>query len=105
MKKKICILGSTGSIGITTLNIIKRDKKKFNLILLSTNNNVEKIYRQANEFKPKNIIILNKKKYLKENSIIKDQVYNNFKQFNKIFKIVLITQLMQYGCRWVRTNS
>ena len=82
MKKKICILGSTGSIGITTLNIIKRDKKKFNLILLSTNNNVEKIYRQANEFKPKNIIILNKKKYLawkKRFNNKKIKVYNNFR--------------------------
>ena len=89
MKKKICILGSTGSIGITTLNIIKRDKKNFNLILLSTNNNVEKIYRQAKEFKPKNIIILNKKKYLawkKRFNNKKIKVYNNFKQFNKIFK-------------------
>ncbi len=89
MKKKICILGSTGSIGITTLNIIKRDKKNFNLILLSTNNNVEKIYRQAKEFKPKNIIILNKKKYSAWKNRFnnkKIKVYNNFKQFNKIFK-------------------
>ena len=36
MKNKICILGSTGSIGITTLNIIKRDFKNFDVVLLST---------------------------------------------------------------------
>ena len=32
MKKKIAILGSTGSIGVTTLNIIKKDKNNFKVI-------------------------------------------------------------------------
>ena len=39
MKKKIAILGSTGSIGKTLLNIISRDKKNFDISLLSTNKN------------------------------------------------------------------
>ena len=43
MKKKIAIFGSTGSIGITTLNILKKDKKNFEIVLLSTNNNAKKI--------------------------------------------------------------
>ena len=47
MRYKISILGSTGSIGITTLNIIKKNKKNFHIHLLSTNNNVKKIYQQA----------------------------------------------------------
>ena len=37
MKKKIAILGSTGSIGKTSLNIIDKDKKRFKIILLSAN--------------------------------------------------------------------
>ena len=36
MKKKIAILGSTGSIGVNTLNIIKKDKKNFEVNLLTT---------------------------------------------------------------------
>ena len=40
MKKKIVILGSTGSIGRTTVNLIKKDKKKFNVILLTTYKNI-----------------------------------------------------------------
>ena len=40
MKKNICILGSTGSIGKTTLKIIKKHKKKYRIILLTTNKNV-----------------------------------------------------------------
>ena len=35
MKKKIAILGSTGSIGKTLVNIIKQDKKNFEIVLLS----------------------------------------------------------------------
>ena len=50
MKQNIAILGSTGSIGITTLNILKKDKKNFNVILLTTNNNVKKIFKQAKFF-------------------------------------------------------
>ena len=39
MKKKIAILGSTGSIGKTLLNIIEKDKKNFEIILLTANKN------------------------------------------------------------------
>ena len=39
MKKKIAILGSTGSIGKTLINIIKNDKKNFEIILLTANKN------------------------------------------------------------------
>ena len=42
MKKKIAILGSTGSIGKSTLEVIKKNKKNFNVVLLSANNNYKK---------------------------------------------------------------
>ena len=65
MSIKIAVLGSTGSIGTTTVDIIKKNLKDFKVIFLSTNNNVMKIYQQAIDLKVKNIIIINKKKYLK----------------------------------------
>jgi len=65
MKKKIAILGSTGSIGNTTFEIINKNKKDFKVILLSTNNNVNKIYNQAILLNVKNLIIKNKLKFLK----------------------------------------
>jgi len=55
MKKKICILGSTGSIGKTSLEIISRNKKDFDVVLLSGNNNVKLLISQAKKFKPKYI--------------------------------------------------
>jgi len=60
MKKKIAILGSTGSIGKSTLDIIRKDKKNFDVILLSANNNYKKLIQQAKEFSVKNVFIKNK---------------------------------------------
>ena len=45
MKKKIAILGSTGSIGKSTLDVIKNDKKNFDVVLLTADNNYKKIDR------------------------------------------------------------
>ena len=61
--KKIIILGSTGSIGKQTLEIIKKDKKNFKIILLSTDKNISLISKQIKIFKVKNIVVTKKKKY------------------------------------------
>ena len=89
MKKKIILLGSTGSIGQNTLKIIKANKKDFTIQLLSTNKNISKIFNQAKEFKVKNIIINDHKKYLeaKKKFIKTDlRIYNNFEDIEKIIK-------------------
>ena len=89
MKKNITILGSTGSIGITTLNIIKKDKKNFNLLLLSTHKNAKKILKQAQIYKVKNIVITDPNSYKKWKNKFKKKkinIFNNFEIFNKIFK-------------------
>ena len=55
MKKKICILGSTGSIGKSTLEIISKNKKDFDVVLLSGNHNVKLLIAQAKKYKPRYI--------------------------------------------------
>ena len=89
MKKKIVILGSTGSIGKTLFNILEKDKKNFNILLLSTNKNVNLLLKQVKIFDVKNIIITDKKIFFRtKKKLIKSRisVYNNFEKFNKIFK-------------------
>ena len=89
IKQKIAILGSTGSIGETTLNIIKKDKKSFEINLLTTNKNINKIFKQAKEFKVKNIIISDLNSYKKAKikyKKIKINIYNNYDYLNKIIK-------------------
>jgi len=82
MKKKITILGSTGSIGLTSLEIIKKDKKNFETYILSANKNYNLICKQIKEYSPKIFIVNDKKTYLKillkfKNKKIK--IFNNFK--------------------------
>ena len=89
MKKKIIILGSTGSIGQSTLEVIKKNKKNFEIVLLTANNNYKKIIQQAKEFKVKNVLIKNDKFFLKvKNSLKKNntRVYSGNININKIVK-------------------
>ena len=93
MKKKIAILGSTGSIGSTTLNIIKKTKL-FEVILLLVNNNIYKTIEQINRFKPKIVVIINKKSFLiikERNKNKKIIILNNLENINKYLKKVDIT--------------
>ena len=77
-KKKICILGSTGSIGQTTLEIILKNKKDFDVVLLSGNNNVELLILQAKKFKPK---------YVYSNNFFFKEKLKTFCKNNNIFFI------------------
>ena len=85
MKKKIAILGSTGSIGKSTLDVIKKDRKNFDVVLLSANNNYKKLIQQAKQFKAKNVLIKNEKFYSKvKNSLKKTKVYSGNISIKKI---------------------
>jgi 1-deoxy-D-xylulose-5-phosphate reductoisomerase len=89
MTKTIAILGSTGSIGKILLNIVKKNKSLFSVVLLTAKNDYKTLYMQAKKFGVKNLIITNElsfkilKKKCKKKNI---NVYNNFDTFNKIFK-------------------
>jgi len=84
MKKKVCILGSTGSIGLLTLEIISKDKKNFDVILLSGNNNYKLLIYQALKFKPK---------YIYSNNFFLIKKINFFCKKNKIVIISDLNQL------------
>ena len=89
MKKKIAILGSTGSIGKTLIDIIKKDKKNFEVILLSAKENYKELLKQAKLLNVKNLILTNKDSFLKIKNytyLKKIKIFNNFDQFEKIFK-------------------
>ena len=89
MKKKIAILGSTGSIGKCLIDIIKKDKRNFEIVLLSADENYKELLKQAKFFKVKNLIITNESSYnkIKKNQISKNiNIYNDFNNFRKIFK-------------------
>lgn len=77
MKKLISILGSTGSIGQTTLKIVDKKKNYFRPYFFSANKNLKKISKQIIKYKPHYFLINNKKvfekvkkKYRKSNTKI-----------------------------------
>ena len=93
MKKKIAILGSTGSIGKSTLEVIRKDKKNFDIILLTTNNNYKEILKQSQEFKVRNLIINNQKYFIKAKKKLKKKILKflmTLNLFKKNLKIKLI---------------
>ena len=63
MKSRVVILGSTGSIGKTTLKLIENDKKNFEIVLLTANKSHKLLFHQAKKFNVKNLIITNKKSF------------------------------------------
>ena len=65
MKKNIAILGSTGSIGTQALEVIKSNPDKFELEIISANENADLLITQAIEFKPNAVVISNEKYYQK----------------------------------------
>ena len=89
MKKKIVVLGSTGSIGKTLYKILNREKKKFEIKLLTANKNHNLLLRQAKKLKVNNLIITNKKSYeilKKKTKFLNINVFNDFNKLDKIFK-------------------
>jgi len=88
MKKKIVILGSTGSIGKSTLEVIKKDKKNFDVILLTANNNYKKLAEQAKEVNAKNVLIKNNMYYEKLRTSLKTTRIKVFSGDLSIKKII-----------------
>jgi len=89
MKKKIAILGSTGSIGVSTVSLIEKNIKDFSIELISTNKNIKLVEKQCKKLKPKYLVIKNYKSFLKfkkKNKFKKIKIFNDYNFTKKIFK-------------------
>ena len=88
MKKKIIsILGSTGSIGLTTLSVINKKTKYFKINILSANKNYRLICNQIRKYKPNLFIVNDKNIYKKIKKKFKNMnISNNFDLKNNIKK-------------------
>jgi len=84
MKKKVCILGSTGKIGKLCLEVISKKKNLFKVIVLSGNNNYKLLIQQIKKFSPKYIYLTN--------SILEKKILSNFKKK----KIIIVKDLKYF---------
>ena len=83
------ILGSTGSIGKSLIELLKSHKKRYKIIFLSTNKNINELLKQRKLFNVKNLIVTDKKAYeeiSKKNKNKNIKIYNNFSSLDLIIK-------------------
>lgn len=72
MKKQICILGSTGSIGTQALEVIEEHSDLYEVYCLTANNKYELLAEQARKFKPAAVVIANEEHYDKLKELLDD---------------------------------
>ncbi len=63
MQKQVAILGSTGSIGTQTLEVIEKNPDHFKLEILTARNNADVLIAQSRKFLPNHVVIANEDKY------------------------------------------
>lgn len=73
MKKRVAILGSTGSIGTQTLEVISQNPDRFEVEVLTANNNIELLAEQARKFQPNVVVITNSCHYDQLSEALKDE--------------------------------
>ena len=89
--KNIAIFGSTGSIGESTLNVIRENPNLFRVVTLVAGQNIEKLIKQINEFKPNNVYVIKK-----ENAGILKSLYKNINIFYGKDGIEEISKLIDF---------
>lgn len=72
MKKQICILGSTGSIGTQALDVIAQHPDLYEVYCLTANNRVAELAQQARRFKPAAVVIANEERYAELSAMLAD---------------------------------
>lgn len=90
MKRKIAILGSTGSIGVQTLDVVEQHRDIFEVELLTANNNVELLAAQAVKFKPNSVVICNDGHYGALSALLKDEDVKVFAGADSVVELVRI---------------
>ena len=104
MKKRIAILGSTGSIGTQALEVIRQNPEKFEVEVLTANNNVDVLIAQAKRFQPNAVVIANPEKYSYVSESLKNEpvkVYAGSDALNQVVQMetidLVLTAMVGYS--------
>ena len=71
--KGICILGATGSIGVSTLDVVARHADKYQVVALTANTNIDALYEQCITHHPEYAVVVNEEKA----ALFKDKIKNS----------------------------
>ncbi len=104
MKKRIAILGSTGSIGTQSLEVIAQNPDKFEVEVITANNNVDLLVKQALKFEPNAVVIANQEKYSQVSEALKNEpikVYAGKEALNQVVQMetvdLVLTAMVGYS--------
>lgn len=61
MQQGVTILGSTGSIGVSTLDVVARHPERYRVVALTAHRNIDRVFDQALQFKPDVVVLLDEK--------------------------------------------
>jgi 1-deoxy-D-xylulose-5-phosphate reductoisomerase len=90
LKKRIAILGSTGSIGTQALDVIRRNKEHFSAEVITAQQNADLLIEQALEFKPDSVVITDEKHYQKVKKALSSEqikVYAGAESLNQVVEL------------------
>jgi len=93
MKKHIAILGSTGSIGTQTLEVIQNHPNEFELEVITANNNSKLLIEQAIKFQPNMVVIANEAHYTEVSEALKKHPIKVFAGKESLLQVVQLTNL------------
>lgn len=104
MKKLLTILGSTGSIGTQTLDVVRFHKDKFEIYALTAYNNVQLLIKQAIEFQPEVVVIGNECHYETLKTALQQypiKIYSGSKAIEEVAAIsvvdIVVTAMVGYS--------
>lgn len=91
--KRIALLGSTGSIGTQTLDVVSAHPDKFEMEVLTANNNVELLIEQARIFKPNVVVVANESKYERLKEALKNEPIKVYAGSDAIAQVVQMSNI------------
>lgn len=88
MKRKLAILGSTGSIGTQALDVVREHPDKFEVYAITANNSLDLLIKQAREFQPEVVVIANEDKYQELKNALADLPVKVWAGMDSIVQVV-----------------
>src|SRR5210317_2059281 len=93
MKRGIAILGSTGSIGTQTLEVINKQSEHFTVELLTANKNLDLLIEQALKFDPNTVVIADESKYEQVKKALNHTDIKVFSGYDSISQVVTMESI------------
>lgn len=91
--KGICILGATGSIGVSTLDVVTRHPDLYNVVALTANKNIDLLYKQCLQHHPEYVVVVDREKALEFTERLKNSPISDIKVLSEVQSLEYVATL------------